>query len=153
MKTRRELIAGRYHAIHIHDCPRELLRRACEAATGLVVVENLCPNRTTEWAEFAVQLWPPEPASVHKIRSYSMDVQLKPHEFLRYMDLWDSNGVYAVFVSRAISFRASDLKNIERYRALDNFEWSLELAIPSPSGPDWGTITSPHESLIDGLAS
>ena len=137
--------------LHIHDCPSELIRRASEAASGLVVVENLHPNLTTDWAEFTVQLSSSQPAGEYTVRSYSLDVQLELPEFLRYMDLWDRNGLYAVFVSRPVPFRASDLPDVERYRALDNFQWSLELAIPGPSGPDWGTISSPNASLIDAL--
>ncbi len=152
MKTRRETVAGSYHVLHAHDCPTEMILQAAQLATGPFVVENIHPIQTNDWERFTVQLTPADAATELTVRSYSLDAKMELPEFTLYADLWDRNGVYAVAVTPAIPFRASELDDLPRFRALDNFAWTLEIAIPGPSGPDWGTFTSPDISLIDRLA-
>ena len=65
---------------------------------------------------------------------------------------WDRNGVYAVFVKTGpLKFRATDLEEALQYGALRNFDWSLEPAIPGPTGSEGGPIASPDPRQIDLL--
>lgn len=73
-------------------------------------------------------------------------------EFRRHLRLWDTHGVYAVFTRRGpLGFRATELEDESRYRALGNYDWTLELAIPGPSGGEWGRISSPDPAIVRHL--
>jgi hypothetical protein len=72
--------------------------------------------------------------------------------FISLEHLWDSQGCYAVFhEAPEVKFRMSDLDENRRYRALDNFKWNLELAIPDSASDGWGRITSPNKAIIDTI--
>ena len=151
--ARREILVERYHVLHVHDCPIELVHAATNLVSGMFVVENIRPIRSNDWDAFTTQLDHDIAPSNLNVRNFSLDVQMDRSQFSLYTELWNRTGVYAVAISTPIPFRATDLDPIPRFKALDNFDWSLEISIPGPSGPDWGTFTSPDANLIETLAA
>ncbi len=138
--------------LHVFECPISLIRAAVELSEGDATVENLHPNRTAEWFPLEMQLFPGNDVARRTVRWASFDVALRREDFLDLLPYWDQNGVYAVFSTFGpIKFRATGLEADARYLALKNFDWSLELAIPGPSGGEWGHIASPDPKKIDLL--
>jgi hypothetical protein len=151
-KFRREFIGKDCSVLYVYECPVSLIRAAVEISEGDATIENFHPNRTLEWHSIRMQLFPQEDVVPQVVRSVCLDVSLSREEFLGHLDFWNGNGVYAVFArSGPIKFRASDMQGIARYRALKNFHWSIELAIPGPSSGPWGHIASPDRAVIDSL--
>jgi hypothetical protein len=66
------------------------------------------------------------------------------------MPFWNSHGVYAVFTDRSpVAFQASGIEPPARYKALANFGFVLECAIPGTSSDGWGRIVSPRVELVN----
>jgi hypothetical protein len=152
IQIKRKIIADKYFTLEILDCPREIILFASGLAFENVTVENFSHYQTEQnLIQAAMQ---------HQgidiklaLKQYSLDFSIEKSEFLSLIDIWDQKGCYAIFhQSTFIKFRASDLPQIPRYKALDNFNWNLELAIPSSASDGWGQITSPDELLIQAIA-
>ena len=152
-RYRKEAEPGLYEALAVHECPLSLIELSIELASDFVTVENLRPTRFPgEWVELSIQLYPDEAARTHSVRNAVLDVSMTREEFRRHLRFWDQHGVYAVFTRRGpLAFRATDLDEPARYRALRNYGWTLELAIPGPSGGEWGRISSPDPAVIRQL--
>lgn len=146
-------IPGVCREMVLYECPRSILELAIELARGVVTVENFRPVEARGvWVEMEMQLHPGDVLRTHTISAASFDVFMTKAEFSRHLELWDRRGVYAVFTERGpVKFRASELDPAARYRALRNFGWTLELAIPGPSGGEWGTISSPDRAILDPI--
>lgn len=139
--------------VALYECPLSIVGLALELASGHATVENFRPTRHRgEWLDLTMQLYAGDDVRMHSISAASLDVFMTREEFRHHLRFWDQEGVYAVFTQRdPLKFRASDLEPPGRYRALQNYGWSLELAIPGPSGGEWGTITSPDSWLIEQI--
>lgn len=149
-RYRREAEPGLYEALAVYECPLSLIERSIELASDFVTVENLRPARDPgEWVDLSLQLYPGDAARTHRVRNAVLDLTTTREEFRRHLAFWDLHGVYAVFTRRGpLGFRATDLEEPGRYRALRNYDWTLELAIPGPSGGEWGRIASPDPAII-----
>lgn len=145
--------AGSCSVLHVYECPLSLIERAVESASDHVTVENHRPTRSPgEWADLSLELYPEDPVRTHRARSAVLDLAMSRVEFQSHMAFWDLHGVYAVFTGRgALGFRATDLDEKSRYRALRNYDWTLELAMPASSGNGWGSISSPDRAMIQQL--
>jgi hypothetical protein len=152
-RYRREDVPGAYAALAVYECPLSLIERSIELASGFVTVENFRPARDPgEWIGLSLQLYPDDAARTHRVRSAVLDLAMTREEFRRHLPFWDVHGVYAVFTRRGpLGFRATDLGEPARYRALRNYDWTLEQAIPGPSGGEWGRISSPDPAVIQQL--
>lgn len=144
---------GLYQALEVYECPLSLIELSIELASDFVTVENFSPTRySREWIDLSLQLYPDDVVGKWSVRNADLDLSMTREEFRRHLPFWDSQGVYAVFTRRGpLGFRATDLNDASRYRALRNHDWTLELAIPGPSGGDWGRIASPDPAIIQKL--
>ena len=150
MKWRRSTHDG-LHSLEIYDCRIDVLEAVARAAGVDVTVENVRPVREwNRWFESMQTIDPDRPAGRHRVRNETFDVALTNAEFLELMRFWDRHGVYAVFTERSpIAFQASELEPPARYKALANFGFVLELAIPGSSGDGWGGIVTPRAEIAD----
>ncbi len=86
------------------------------------------------------------------ILKYEVDFMVTREQFIDLSVFWDKQGCYAIFHdSDTLRFKATDLDEKVRYKVLDNFGWTLELAIPGSASSGWGQITSPSSTLIDQI--
>ena len=149
-KFRKEHVSDICSLLHVHECPISLVQFAAGLSEGSATVENLHPGRGADWFALDMQLFPGSDVARRTVRWVSLDVTLSRETFLDCIPFWDQNGVYAVFArSGPLKFRATHLKGAARYKALKNFDWTLELAIPGPSGGEWGHIASPDPQMIN----
>lgn len=119
-------------------------------ASDFVTVEHLRRTRDSQgWADLSLQLYDGDLVRRWSVRNATLDVTMSKEEFRDRLPFWDENGVYAVFTRRGpLGFRATDLGEPSRYRALTNYGWTLELAV---GGAAWGTISSPDRAVIEQL--
>ncbi|SHJ16632.1 hypothetical protein SAMN02745146_2499 [Hymenobacter daecheongensis DSM 21074] len=143
-------IAGRYFTLEVFECPRETIRLAASLGFDNVTVENFTHYRNPESIQATVQSGPLVKPLV--LKSFRLDFTTTRADFLDLIDLWDSQGCYAVFhKSATLKFKATDLVPTARYRALDNFGWNLELAVPDSASDGRALITSPDPTIIDQI--
>ena len=126
------------HVLHCFECPLPLLTFAATLMKGVVTVENVRLQTSTDW--FSATVIAEAGIRFNRVRNMAFDAVVSPAEFVELLPLWNRIGVYAVSGSRPLAFRASELESPSRYRALANFDWQIELAIPGPGGPHWGGI-------------
>ncbi len=148
---KRSILAKKYHSLDVYECPIEVVSALAQKVTTDVTVENFTPNRRCdEWFETKQSLYPGANIENYKFRDVTFDVTLSNAEFINHMDFWDGNGVFAVFTEKSpIPFKASELEEPSRYRALDNFGLILVIALDGPSGGGWSSFVSPNSELID----
>jgi hypothetical protein len=147
---RRYILSDRYYAIDVLECPIHIIMTAASMGAINVTIENFRNHRNPEAVSvtinYAAQMLHPP------VKNLQMDFQLTKTAFISLEHLWDSQGCYAVFhEAPEVKFRMSDLDENRRYRALDNFKWNLELAIPDSASDGWGRITSPNKEIIDTI--
>jgi hypothetical protein len=111
-----------------------------------VSAENVRVRANTEW--FSSDVIDGPEIRFNRVRNLVFDTTLAASEFTALLPLWNRVGVYAVSGSRPLAFRASDLAGAGRYRALANFDWQIELAIPGPAGPHWGSIAFADDARL-----
>ncbi len=142
---------GNLQILDVYECPIEVLEEVARAAGVGATVENVQPVRVIdEWYDSIQSIGPGEPAGPYLIRNATFDVALKNSDFLSLKELWNTNGVYAVFTERSpIAFQASSIEGQGRYKALGNFGFVLEFCLAGPSSSGWSQLVSPQESLID----
>lgn len=144
------LIANKYSALKIHDCPIRIIALATSLGYDNVTVENF----SHDYADSnLIQATIQHNKTIHlNLKSYLLDFTLNRADFASLMDIWDQKGCYAIFhQSPLIKFKASNLPEAARYKALDNFGWNLALAIPSSASDGWGQITSSDASIIQSI--
>lgn len=147
----RKLIANKYFELKIHDCPTSIIALAASPGYDNVTIENFSHYYTD--ASLVQATIQHNGVISLNLKSYLLDFTIRKAEFTSLMDIWHQKGCYAIFhQSPLIKFKASDLPQAARYKALDNFKWNLELAIPNSASDGWGQITSPNESIIQLLA-
>jgi hypothetical protein len=111
---------------------------AATLMTGVVTAENVRAQTSTDW--FSAEIIVGAEVRFDRVRNLVFDTSLSAAQFVALLPHWNRVGVYAVSGSRPLGFRASDLEPPGRYHALTPFDWQIELAIPGPSGPHWGSI-------------
>lgn len=150
-QSQKILITNRYFALKIHDCPVSIIALAASLGYDNVTVENFSQDYM---ASNLVQATIQHNGIINlALKSYLIDFNISKINFISLMEVWNQKGCNAIFhQSPLIKFKASDLPQAARYKALDNFKWNLELAIPSGASDGWGQITSPDESIIQTLA-
>lgn len=141
-----EALGSGGHIVHCFECPLPLMAFAANLMTGVVTVENVRLQTSTEW--FPANIIASTDIAFGLVRNLQFDSSLSPTEFASFLPLWNRVGVYAVSASAPLPFRASDLPTPNRYRALANFDWQIELVIPGPGGPHWGTISFADDSHL-----
>jgi hypothetical protein len=150
MKAHRLLeIEDRYWGVEIFECPSTIMLAAVRLGFEYVTIENFRHYRN--WKNVTIELVSPQGERITPtVSRFDFDFQITKDEFLRMETLWNSQGCYAVFHrEQPIKFKITHLEGIKRYRALDNFQWNLELAIPDSASDGWGRIVSPDKRLID----
>jgi len=155
IKHRLEIVEG-LHIAHFYDCPITLVEAAAQMAGPQATVENFRPIRPVAgvqgWAALQLQLAPDSEISLRNVRSLCLDISLSNAEFISLSPLWNQRGVYALFTERGpLAFRASNFDDARRYKALQNYGWTLEIAIPDGTS-HWGRFVSPNKELINRLA-
>lgn len=151
MAQEREIVSGRYHRLTILDCPIGVLEALAREIGFDVTVENVRPVRASnEWFESRQALAPGTREGRFRIRNAMFDTAMTNAEFLEHLPFWDQNGVFAVFSERSpIAFRASDLPEPARHRALDNFGGWLCFALAGPTTDGTSVVVSPRAELLD----
>jgi hypothetical protein len=146
---KRSLIKNKYHALEVHNISIELIVFAARLGFNCVTVENFShyyfPKITNLTLENGNQLINP------KLKQFTFDLEISKNEFLSLKEVWNKQGCFAIFHNKPIKFKVTDLDSAARYKALDNFDWNLELAVPSGASDGCGQITSPDKLIIDEL--
>jgi hypothetical protein len=146
---RKLAIEDKYWGVEIMECPIEIMLFAARLGYDFVTIENFRHYRNRQRVKIEIDNL--KGGSITPMVSrFELDFQLAKAEFLQLDTIWDVQGCYAVFHQmQSIKFKITDLDSIKRYRALDNFQWNVELAIPGPASNGWGQIMSPDRQLIE----
>lgn len=148
---KRSHLSNKYHQLEIYDCPTEIIALAAQQASEYVTIENFMHYNRTK-ADFRFQVVSKEFSLIPSLKRFNIDFSISKKEFLQLMDLWDEEGCYAVFHHIApLKFKATDLEEMKRYPALENFGWTLEISVGSAASSGWSYITSPDEQLINKI--
>ncbi len=147
---KRTCIKDKYHQIEIFECPTELILFAADLGSENVTVENYNHNGNKDI--LSLQINNGDKLIKPKLKRYNIDFQITKQDFKNLASVWHSNGCYAIFHdSNELKFKATDIEDNSRYKILDNFNWTLEIAIPGSASDGWGAITSPYKSTIDSI--
>lgn len=152
VEYKRTNISDKYFAIQIFECPIDIVMLAATSGSNNVTIENYRHYRNPSCLTILIENnnLTIEP----RLKQFIADFQISKSDFISLKEIWDTQGCYAVFHdSDEIKFRTTDLYEISRYKALDNFAWTLEIAIPDGASDGWGQIVSPHKSIIDKIES
>ena len=147
---KRKTLADTYHVIEILDCPIEIVLFAADRVSKNVTIENAQSYNRQEIVSMTLKVGDIKISPT--LLKYQVDFMLTKEQFIALGAYWDKQGCYAVFHDTdTLKFKATDLDDLKRYRVLDSFGWTLELAIPGPASSGWGQITSPSPTLIDEI--
>ena len=150
IEYKRTNILNKYFVIQIFECPIDIVMLAATLASNNVTIENYRHNRNPN--SLTILINNNNLTIEPRLKQFLADFQLSKADFISLEKIWDTQGCYAVFHdSNEIKFRTTDLNEFSRYKALDNFKWTLEIAIPDGASDGWGQIVSPHENIIDKL--
>src|SRR5688572_8599949 len=142
-KYRRRDLNDRHFLVEVFECPKEIIQLAAELGSENVTIENFT-NYGRQTANFQFEILSEGLSSMPSLKRFDIDFSITKTEFLQLVDVWDEQGCYAVFHNTApLKFRATDLTQSQRYRALENFGWTIEIAIPGSASDGWGQIASP----------
>lgn len=150
IKYKRNIIGNGYYSLNVFECPKDIILFAANAGSNHVTIENYLHYCNFDSVglfikEGDIKITP-------KILKYDIDFKISRAEFIALIKIWDRQGCYAIFHEKEmVKFKATNLEDLARYKALDNFDWTLELAIPSSASDGWAQITSPKKSLIDEI--
>ncbi|MES2654297.1 MAG: hypothetical protein V4620_01850 [Bacteroidota bacterium] len=140
----------KYYTIEIFECPTALIVFAANLGSENVTVENY-----THYGDKSlpvIQINGDEQTIKPLLKRYDIDFQINKQDFKNLASIWHVKGCYAIFhASNELKLKATNLDDNARYKALDNFNWTLELAIPGSASDGWGAITSPDKSIIDSI--
>ena len=142
-------INDKYFAIQIFECPIEIIVFTARFGSKNVTIENFRNSKSLSFLvnDGSVLVEP-------KIKQLLADFQISQTDFISLKDIWNSYGCYAVFHdSLDLKFKASDLVEFARYKALENFGWTIEIAVPNSASDGWGQIVSPYQEKIDKIES
>lgn len=148
----KKTISGRYFTIELFECSQDIVLFAASLGFDKVTVENFTHFRNSESLQAVIKHGLITKPII--LQRYQIDFTIAKSDFIDLISLWNNQGCYAVFHKKEpIRFKATDLDAAVRYRALDNFEWNLEIAIPGSNSDGWGQITSPDEKVIAQIES
>ena len=150
IEYKRTKILDKYFAIQIFECPIDIIMFAATFGSKNVTIENYSHYRNPKSIKILVNNsnLTIEP----RLKIFFADFQISNSDFVSLKNIWDTQGCYAIFHdSEDIKFKATDLNELSRYKALDNFKWTLEIAIPDSASDGLGQIVSPDQSIIDKL--
>lgn len=148
-KYNRQKLNDRYFQIVISECPKEIILLAAEFGSENVTVENFS-NYGRKRADFEFEIKTQGLSLKPRLKRFDVDFSITKAEFIRFIDIWDEQGCYAIFHNAGSpGFRATDLPEMQRYRALDNFGWTVEIAVPGSASDGMAQISSPNEKVID----
>ena len=150
-KYRRRDLNGSYFLLEVFECPKEIILFAAQLGSDNVTIENFT-HFGRHRAEFRFEIGFKGLSLSPSLKTFAIDFSITKSEFLQFFDVWDEQGCYAVFHdSSSLKFKATDLPENQRYRALENFGWTIEIAIPSSASDGWGQIASPNRHTIDKI--
>ena len=150
VEFKRTNISDKYFAIQIFECPIDIVMFAASLGSKNVTIENYRNHRNP--SSLTILTNNKNLTIEPKLKQSLADFQISQADFISLKEIWDTQGCYAVFHdSDEIKFRTTDLNEFSRYKALDNFKWTIEIAIPDSASDGWGQIVSPHKSIIDKI--
>nr|WP_287939902.1 hypothetical protein [Algoriphagus sp.] len=146
----RSTIFKNYFSLEIEDCPIDVLLHAASLGANQVTVINFRLPRDPN--SLSIQINSGDRMVHPTLRSLVANLELEKADFLALKAIWDVQGCYALFHEKTpIKIRVTDLMEGEKYRALDNFGWNLEIAMPDGTSGEWTQIVSPDSELIDQI--
>ena len=141
----------KYFLLEVFECPKEIILFAAQLGSENVTIENFS-HHGRHRAEFQFEIRSKGLSVSPFLKAFYIDFSITNSEFLHFIDIWDEQGCYAVFHDIApLRFKMTDLREEQRYRALENFGWTIEIAIPGSGSDGWGQITSPNKKLIEKI--
>ncbi|SDA42325.1 hypothetical protein SAMN03080617_00360 [Algoriphagus alkaliphilus] len=150
IEFKRSLISEKYHSIQILECPTDVILFAARLGSEMVTVENYNHYRNPN--SLSIRIHNGNSTLTPKLKQFTADFQISKSDFISLEKIWDTQGCFAVFhESEEIRFKLTDLNQIARYKRLDNFRWTLEIAIPDSASGGWGQISSPQKNTIDAI--
>jgi hypothetical protein len=148
IEFKRTLISDKYHSIQILECPHDVILYAASLGSEKVTVENYSHYRNPK--SLSIRIHNGNSTLTPKLKQFTVDFQISKSDFISLEKIWDTQGCFAVFhESEEIKFKLTDLNQLARFKALDNFRWTLEIAIPDSASSGWGHISSPQKNIID----
>lgn len=146
----RSTIFKNYFSLEIEDCPIDVLLHAAALGANQVTVINFRLPRDPN--SLSIQINSGDRMVHPTLRSLVANLELEKADFLALKAIWDVQGCYALFHEKTpIKIRVTDLMEGAKYRALDNFGWNLEIAMPDGTSGEWTQIVSPDSKLIDQI--
>ena len=150
-KYRRRDLNDRYFLLEVFECPKEIILFASQLASDNVTIENFT-HHGRHRAEFQFVINAKGLSLLPSLKAFNVDFSITKSEFLQNIDVWEEQGCYAVFHDAvSLKFKATDLSEGQRYKALENFGWTIEIAIPGSASGGWGQIASPNKQTIDKI--
>ncbi|MBV4359411.1 hypothetical protein [Pinibacter aurantiacus] len=150
-RYRRKDLNERCFALEIFECPKEIILFAAELGSDNVTIENF-RQFGMQRTEFKFEIQSKGLILTPSLKGFDVDFSISKIEFLQFIDVWDEQGCYAVFHDAAsLKLKATNLADDKRYRALTNFGWTIEIAIPGSASDGWGQITSPNKQIIEKI--
>jgi hypothetical protein len=150
-KYRRRDLNDRYFLLEVFECSKEIILFAAQLGSENVTIENFT-HYGRHRAEFRVEINSKGLSLSPLLKAFTVDFSITKSEFLQFIEVWDEQGCYAVFHENALlKFKATGLPEGPRYKALENFGWTIEIAIPGSASDGWGQIASPDRRIIDTI--
>ncbi|MFD0939396.1 hypothetical protein [Pedobacter boryungensis] len=147
---KRTKILDKYFAIDIFECPIAIIQFAATLGAKHVTIENYRHYRNPN--SLKILMKNNDGIIEPKLKQFLADFQISNADFISLLNIWDTQGCYAIFhEGDSIKFKATDLNEFSRYKALDNFKWTLEMAIPDSASDGWGQLVSPNVDIIDKI--
>lgn len=138
-----------YFQLEVFECPKEIMLLAARSGSENVTIENF-GHSGRQRAAFRFEIRSGGQSFNPVLKKFDVDISITKIDFEKFIDVWDEQGCYAVFHDIApLKFKATDLPESQRYPALQNFGWTVEIAIPGSASGGWGRITSPSKRIID----
>jgi hypothetical protein len=152
IKYNRTTISDMYFAIQIFECPVDIVMFAATLGSKNVTIENYRHHRNPDSLTIVIKnnSLTIEP----RLKQFLADFQISNSDFILLENIWNTQGCYAIFHEAGqIKFKSTEKKEPSRYKALDNFNWTLEIAIPDGASDGWGQIVSPDLEIINKIES
>jgi hypothetical protein len=148
---KRRDLNGRYYQLEIFECHKEIILLAAQLGSENVTIENFS-HYGRDHAAFRFEILSGNLSLTPLLKKFDIDMAISRIDFLKFIDVWDEQGCYAVFHDIApLKFKATDLPESQRYQALQNFDWTVEVAVPGSASDGWAKITSPNRQIIDKI--
>ncbi len=147
----RDVLTNKYHRISIKRCPYNVILKVIGLGNELVTIENYkgsgASNDTPQ--QMTLGLNDGEKFDI-KVTSMSCNFEVQKSILVNLLDSLNNPSFYAVFHQKSLKFVATDLPDLVRYRALDNFGWNLEISTPNNS-IEYAFFASPNLDLANRI--